>query len=106
MGDAFGFKVVDGFDQLFAKALQHVERQTAFLLELLRQVFVTRAFEQQRGAASDCEGLAVGNDVMVVQAGQYLALGHQAVVVRDIAGYFEDSLFLTTIAPHQQCIAG
>ena len=106
MGDAFGFKVVDGFDQLFAKALQHVERQTAFLLELLRQVFITRTFEQQRGAASDGEGLAVGDDVVVVQAGQYLALGHQAVVVRDVASHFEDGLFLTAIAAHQQCIAG
>jgi hypothetical protein len=75
-------------------------------LSFCAKVFVTRAFEQQRGAASDCEGLAVGNDVMVVQAGQHLALGHQAVVVRDVASHFEDGLFLTAIAAHQQCIAG
>ena len=48
----------------------------------------------------------MGNDVVVVQAGQYLAFGHQAVVVRDVASYFEDGLVLTAIAAHQQCIAG
>ena len=105
MGDAFGFKVVDGFDQLFAKALQHVERQTAFLLELLRKVFVTRTFEQQRGAASDGEGLAVGNDVVVVQAGQYLALGQEALVVTDIDSDFEHAFFIAAVAAYQQGVA-
>jgi hypothetical protein len=37
VGHALGFEMVDRFDQLFAEALQHVERQAAFFLELLGQ---------------------------------------------------------------------
>jgi hypothetical protein len=37
VGDTFGFKVVHRFDQLFTEALQHVERQAAFFLDLLGQ---------------------------------------------------------------------
>ena len=32
MGHTFGFEVVHRFDQLFAEALQHVERQAALFL--------------------------------------------------------------------------
>ena len=71
----------------------------------MRQVFLTRAFEQQRGAPSHRECFAVGNDVVVVQTGQYLAFGQEAIVVPDIDSDFEHAFFIAAVAAYQQGIA-
>ncbi len=106
MGDAFGFEVVHRFDQLFAEALQHVERQAALFLELLGQRRGTGALEQQGGAPGDGERLAVRHDVLVMQPREHLALGGQTVVVRDVARDLEDVLFVAAVLAHQQRVAG
>ena len=95
---ALGFEVVHGPNQLFAKALQHVQREAAFFLEFLGQGLRARALEQQCGAAGNRERFTVGNDVLVVQAGQHLAFGDEAVVVRDVASHFQDGFIFIAIA--------
>ena len=46
------------------------------------------------------------DDVLVTQVGEHVAFGHQAVVVRQVAGHLEDELFLRAIFTHQKDIAG
>ena len=106
MGDTFRLKVVHRLHQLFTEALQHVERQPAFILDLLGQRSGAGALEQQGGSAGDGERFAVRDDVLVVQAGEHFAFGNQAVVVRDVAGHLEDVLFFAAVPAHQQGVAG
>ena len=106
---AFGFEVVHRLDEFFAKALQHVERQAALLthvLQRLGQRLVAGRLEQQRRAASHAERAAVGNDVVVVQLGQHVAFGDQAIVVGHIQRDLQDEFFFAAVLAHQQCIAG
>ena len=101
MGDAFGFKMVHRFDELFTEALQHVEGQAPLFLELLGHRPVAGALKQQGRAPGDRERLAVGNDVLVMQPGKYLALCGQTVVMRDVAGDLENVFFVATVLAHQ-----
>ena len=50
VGHALVFEVVDDLDQLFAKALQQVQLQSAVFLDFLRQGFGTGAAHQQCSA--------------------------------------------------------
>ncbi len=106
VGDPFRFEVVDGFDQLFAKALEHVEREASVFLEFFSQRFGTGTLEQQGCASGNNQRLAVGDDVLVVQAGEHLTLSDQALVVRDAASHLEDGLFVAAITPHERRVAG
>ena len=106
MGDALGFEVVHRFDQLFAEALQHVERQTPLFLELLGHRRGASALEQQGRAAGNGERLAVSHDVLVMQPREHLALSGQTVVVRDVARNLEHVLFVAAVLAHQQRVAG
>ena len=106
MGDALGFEVVHRFDQLFAEALQHVERQTPLFLELLGHRRGTSALEQQGRAAGDGERLAVSHDVLVMQPREHLALSGQTVVVRDVTRNLEHVLFVAAVLAHQQRVTG
>ena len=97
VGHAFGFEVVHRLDEFFAKALQHVQRQAALFAHFFQrfgQRLVACRLEQQRGAAGHTERAAIGHDVVVVQLGQHLAFGHQAVVVSHVERDFEDQLFV------------
>lgn len=97
---AFGFQVIDGFDELFTKALEHVKRQAPLLPDISEgfgKCLVACGFEQQCRTASNAQGPAVGDDVVMVQAAEDFAFGCQAIVVRHIRRHLQDEVFIACI---------
>ena len=92
MGDAFGLRVVRRFDQLFAEALQHVERQAPSSLGFCHRAAFSGALEQQRRAAGDreksrggrrCSGDAAARDFALCGRSRSLCATSHATLRKD-----------------------